>query len=101
MVNIALQLEELRNSPIKSLAEFVAGIRSVGSANLTIDEGNFSPDIQLKRKEHHFPGLVIEMAFPQSKKRNGKELARLSDSYILDSKGNVNRVIGIEIEYRN
>ena len=51
-MNIAF--EKLRNSPIKPLAEFVAGIRSVGSANLTIGEGYFSPT-QAKRAPFSLP----------------------------------------------
>lgn len=52
------------------------------------------------RKEHHFPGLGIEIAFSNLRKRDGEDLARLAASYILGSNGNVNRVIGIEIEHR-
>lgn len=100
LFDITLQLEKLRNSPIKPVAEFVAGATSVGSANLTIDGGYFSLDVQFKRKEHHLPGLVIEIAFSQSKKRKGKDLARLAESYILGSNGNVKRIIGIEIVIR-
>lgn len=69
---ITLQLEKLRNSPIKPVAEFVAGARSVGSANLNIDGGYFSPDVQFKRKEHHLPGLVIEIVEEAKRKRSRK-----------------------------
>lgn len=97
LFNVFLQLEKLRNSPIKPVAEFVAGIKSVGSTAVTINEGYFLPDIQFKRKGYRFPRLVIEIAYSQ----NGKDLARLAKSYILGSAGNVRQVIGIEIEYRN
>lgn len=81
--NIIIQLEEYRKYSIKPFAEFVAGIISGGPADLTSDEGYYSPEKQFLRKEHHFPGLVIEMAFLQSKKRNGKDLARLAKSCVL------------------
>lgn len=97
LINVALQLEKLRNSPIKPVAELVAGIESLGSAKLTSNKGYFSPYIQLVPKEVRFPGLVIEIAYSQS----GKDLARLAKSYILGSDGNLCQVIGIEIEYRN
>ena len=97
LINVALQLEKLQNSPIKPVAELVAGIESLGSAKLTSDKGYFSPYIQFVPKEVRFPGLVIEIAYSQS----GKDLARLAKSYILGSDGNVCQVIGIEIEYRD
>ena len=51
------------------------------------------PDIQFRRKSHHIPGIVIEVAHTQTE----RELEALASDYILKTDGNIKRVYGIDL----
>jgi hypothetical protein len=54
------------------------------------------PDAAFKHINAQWPGIVIEVSFSQKK----KELKYLAEDYILGSDGNIQVVIGIDIEYK-
>ncbi len=54
------------------------------------------PDAVFEHIDAQYPGVVIEVSFTQKK----KDLARLADSYILGSEGNIRVVVGLDIEYK-
>ena len=55
-----------------------------------------SPDSSYTYLGSSYPHLVIEVSYPQKQ----KHLARLADTYIVDSDGNIGVVIGFDIEYK-
>ncbi|KAH6714969.1 hypothetical protein BKA61DRAFT_344601 [Leptodontidium sp. MPI-SDFR-AT-0119] len=55
-----------------------------------------NPDWQFRHNKAQFPGVVVEVAYSQK----SRDLPHLADSYILGSDGNINIVIGLDIEYQ-
>ncbi|KAF2787667.1 hypothetical protein K505DRAFT_316306 [Melanomma pulvis-pyrius CBS 109.77] len=53
------------------------------------------PDASFWHDNAQYPGVVIEVAYSQKKKR----LARLAEDYLLDSDANIRIVVGLDIEY--
>ena len=73
-----------------------------GSASVFLgDGGRNDPDMYLIYEGTQYPGVVIEIAYSQSQRHDGKKLHRLVDDYIVESSGNSQTVIGITISYRN
>jgi hypothetical protein len=54
------------------------------------------PDAAFKHIDAQWPGIVIEVSFSQKE----KELKDLAEDYILGSDGNIQVVIGLNIEYK-
>jgi hypothetical protein len=87
-------------------ADFSRQIDHDGSERLTFsipkvgEEGvetfQHEPDAIFEHRDAQYPGVVIEVSFTQKK----KDLARLADSYILGSEGNIRVVVGLDIEYK-
>jgi len=55
-----------------------------------------SPDAAYAYKGVHFPGIVIEVSYSQKV----KDLPHLADDYILGSDGNIQMVLGLDLEYK-
>ncbi|KAF2473708.1 uncharacterized protein BDR25DRAFT_311908 [Lindgomyces ingoldianus] len=53
------------------------------------------PDASFSHEDAQYPGVVIEVAYSQKKKR----LGRLAEDYLLDSDASVRVVVGLDIEY--
>lgn len=53
------------------------------------------PDASFWHDSAQYPGVVIEVAYSQKKKR----LERLAEDYLLDSDASVQAVVGLDIEY--
>ncbi|KAF1346434.1 hypothetical protein EJ07DRAFT_185554 [Lizonia empirigonia] len=53
------------------------------------------PDASFWHNDAQYPGVIIEVAYSQKKKR----LRRLAEDYLLDSDANVQVVVGLDIEY--
>jgi hypothetical protein len=58
-------------------------------------ESKHEPDASFWHDKAHYPGVIIEIAYSQKKKR----LSRLAEDYLLDSDANVRAVVGLDIEY--
>jgi hypothetical protein len=58
-------------------------------------ESKHEPDASFWHDKAHYPGVIIEVAYSQKKKR----LSRLAEDYLLDSDANVRAVVGLDIEY--
>ena len=54
-----------------------------------------TPDAAFARADSQCPSIVIETSYSQQH----KDLARLADDYICGSDGNINVVLGLDIEY--
>lgn len=55
----------------------------------------YQPDTSFWHDEAEYPGVVIEVAYSQKRRR----LDRLAEDYLLDSDANIRVVIGLDIEY--
>ena len=53
------------------------------------------PDASFWHDDAQYPGVIIEVAYSQKRKR----LGRLAEEYLLDSDASVQVVIGLDIEY--
>jgi hypothetical protein len=53
------------------------------------------PDASFWHTDARYPGIVIEVAYSQKRKR----LGRLAEDYLLDSNASVQVVVGLDIEY--
>ncbi|KAL5406973.1 hypothetical protein PMIN04_011852 [Paraphaeosphaeria minitans] len=53
------------------------------------------PDASFWHDDAQYPGVVIEVAYSQKKKR----LGRLAEDYLLDSDANIRIVVGLDIQY--
>jgi hypothetical protein len=53
------------------------------------------PDASFWHTDARYPGVIIEVAYSQKKKR----LSRLAEDYLLDSNASVQAVVGLDIEY--
>ena len=60
-----------------------------------VKKSRYEPDASFWHKDARYPGVIIEVAYSQKKKR----LHRLADDYLLDSDANIRLVIGLDIAY--
>jgi hypothetical protein len=58
-------------------------------------ESNHEPAASFWHDKAHYPGVILEVAYSQKKKR----LSRLAEDYLLDSDANVRAVVRLDIEY--
>jgi hypothetical protein len=58
-------------------------------------KSKYKPDASFWHKDARYPGVIIEVAYSQMKKR----LHWLAEDYLLDSDANVRVVIGLDIAY--
>ena len=58
-------------------------------------KSKYEPDASFWHDDAQYPGVIIEVAYSQKRKR----LGRLADDYLLDSDANVRVVVGLDIEY--
>lgn len=98
--SIQRQLDKFRASDIAELVLYTDEIGNGGSTDLRLEDGSrHQPDLQFATELSRFSGLIVEVAYLQSVKENGKSLPRLAEKYILQSSGNVKLVIGVTINY--
>lgn len=84
-------------------ARFAQKVRPARSTEVEfpVQDGDFGriskyqPDTSFWHDEAEYPGVVIEVAYSQKRRR----LNRLAEDYLLDSDANIRVVIGLDIEY--
>ncbi|CAG5188981.1 uncharacterized protein ALTATR162_LOCUS12076 [Alternaria atra] len=99
---IRSQLKAIRKGSDKAalFAQKVRPARSteiyfpVDGASLT-KKSKHEPDASFWHTDARYPGVIIEVAYSQKKKR----LSRLAEDYLLDSNASVQVVVGLDIEY--
>lgn len=95
-MDIQGQLVKIRENS-NSIADLVHHIKSQGSSPMILQNGNvYNPDIRFGHPDFFYPGVVIEIAYSQSR----KDLDSLAERYIVQSGGAIKVVIGLELEYR-
>ena len=93
------QLASFRNGSSPT-AFFAQQIESIDSTSLMFQNNlHYSPDMQYRHEGAEYPGLIVEVAYSQSNRDGGKNLLRLAEQYIIQSRGNIKLVVGISIEY--
>lgn len=65
------------------------------TGNGTSERSKHEPDASFWHDEARYPGVILEVAYSQKKKR----LSRLAEDYLLDSDANIRVVIGLDIPY--
>ncbi|KAI9695105.1 MAG: hypothetical protein M1820_008909 [Bogoriella megaspora] len=55
----------------------------------------YQPDASFWHSNARYPGVIIEVAYSQKKKR----LGRLAENYLLDSNTSIRAVVGLDIDY--
>jgi hypothetical protein len=60
-----------------------------------VSKSKYEPDASFKHEGAQYPGVIIEVAYSQKKKR----LAQLADNYLMDSDTSVRAVVCLDIEY--
>lgn len=98
--DIRSQLKAIRNgSDRKALfAQKVQPARSTEicfAASALCSKSKYEPDASFGHDDAQYPGVIIEVAYSQKKKR----LGRLAENYLLDSDASVRVVVGLDIEY--
>ena len=58
-------------------------------------KSKYEPDASFWHDDAQYPGVIIEVAYSQKRKR----LGRLAEDYLLDSDASVQIVVGLDIEY--
>lgn len=58
-------------------------------------KSKYEPDTSFWHDDAKYPGVIIEVAYSQKRKR----LGRLAEDYLLDSNASVQAVVGLDIEY--
>ena len=97
--SIERQLDKFRTSDIAELALYTNNILNGGSTNIRLKDGSrHQPDLQFVNELSRFPGLIVEVAYSQSVRENGKSLSRLAEKYVLQSSGDIKLVIGVTIK---
>jgi len=86
-------IEETSNEPTKRLIQSISSIGSGDIKFFNVDEHRQS-DQQFAIEDCYYPGVVIELAYPQS----FEELQCKADDLIVDSYGNIQLVIGLETD---
>jgi len=99
---IRSQLKAIRGGSDKA-ARFAQKVRPARSTEIEfpVEDGptgrksKYEPDASFWHDNAQYPGVIIEVAYSQKKKR----LGRLAEDYLLDSDANVRVVVGLDIEY--
>ncbi|KAH7119556.1 hypothetical protein B0J11DRAFT_63671 [Dendryphion nanum] len=99
---IRSQLKVIRRGS-GSEAEFARKVRPARSTEIEVPVENapssrkskYEPDASFWHEDAQYPGVIIEVAYSQKKKR----LDRLARDYILGSDASVRVVVGLDIEY--
>lgn len=105
--NIRDQLKKITTGTSRVAADFAKNVDSKGSIALkyevdgTQNQGlsrvsRHEPDGTFKHREAQDPSIIIEISCSQKR----KALTDLAEFYILGSDGNIQRVIGLDIEYK-
>ena len=95
-MEISQQLGTIRtgNNPAAVLARKIG---CIGSASIFLeDNARHDPDKEFGYEGAIYPSVIIEIAYSQTKKK----LSRLADHYIVESSGQIQMVIGIELDSR-
>ncbi|KAF2806326.1 uncharacterized protein BDZ99DRAFT_573887 [Mytilinidion resinicola] len=98
------QLKSIRDG-LGAAAAFAQKVYPARSTEIYFPVDNFpfgrkskhEPDASFWHDDAQYPGVVIEVAYSQKRKR----LDRLADDYLLDSDASVQVVVGLDIEYRS
>ena len=64
-------------------------------ASASVSKSKYEPDASFGHDYAQYPGVIIEVAYSQKKRR----LGRLANNYIIDSDASVRVVVGLDIEY--
>ena len=99
---IRSQLKVIRNGSGPE-ARFAQKVRPARSTEIEFPaeeapsgrKSRYEPDASFWHDDAEYPGVVIEVAYSQNRKR----LYRLAESYLLDSDASVQVVVGLDIEY--
>ncbi|KAF2229878.1 hypothetical protein EV356DRAFT_561859 [Viridothelium virens] len=97
---IRSQLKTIRNESGRR-AQFAQKVRPARSTIIRIATGDssskseYEPDASFWHDNAEYPGVVIEVAYSQKKKR----LGRLAENYLLDSDTSIRAVVGLDIGY--
>ena len=81
-------------------SEFARRIKHGGSATISFSDseyGRHEPDALFRHREAQFPGVIIEISYTQKR----RDLARIAQDYILGSSGNIRKVVGIDVDYKD
>lgn len=79
-----------------ALVDLLRQVQPMRSSNVPLGPGRSSPDASYGHFQARVPSVVVEVFYPQKT----KDLKGLARDYIGESVGNVQVVIGIDIEYR-
>jgi hypothetical protein len=100
-----IQLRHITDNVPESLAHFIRQIKQQEHAPLFLayndgrqglrNVGMHCPDSSFTYLDAKYPQVIIEVALSQS----GKELANLANTYIVDSLGEVQVAIGVDLGY--
>jgi hypothetical protein len=99
---IRSQLKAIRSGS-GNAARFAQKVRPARSTGIEFPVENappgrkskYEPDASFWHDDAQYPGVIIEVAYSQEKKR----LSRLAEDYLLDSDANIRIVVGLDIEY--
>ena len=99
---IRSQLKAIRSGSDKA-ARFAQKVRPARSTAIyfpvdgaaSSKKSKYEPDASFWHEDARYPGLIIEVAYSQKKKR----LGRLAEDYLLDSNASVQVVVGLDVEY--
>jgi len=99
------QLKEIstRSETSATSAKFANSIDNCGRPTLKLfpgDDGGkdkHEPDAAFWHEEAKWPGVVVEVSYSQKR----KALEYLAEEYILGSQGNIQVVVGLDIEYKD
>ncbi|KAL3439829.1 hypothetical protein BJX65DRAFT_315377 [Aspergillus insuetus] len=103
---IILQLESIERQGEDGAASFANDINYFASSRLLLpydseDDKTLyvrrEPDASFGHTKARYPGVVIEVCYSQK----GQRIPALADDYLLNSDGNINAVIFLDIEYRS
>jgi len=100
--DIYTQLKSIRDGS-DDAAAFAQQIHPARSTEIyfPIDDGppgarsKHEPDASFWHTDARYPGVIIEVAYSQKRKR----LGRLAEDYLLDSNASIQVVVGLDIEY--
>jgi hypothetical protein len=101
---IRIQLKAIRDGT-DGAALFARKVRAARSTEIYFPLEDAPPNVKNKHEpdasfwhdDAQYPGVIIEVAYSQKKKR----LSRLAEDYLLDSDASIQVVVGLDIEYGN
>lgn len=94
--DICRQIDIIR-SVNNSAAVLAWKVHCLGSTSMFLeDRARHDPDKAFGYEGARYPGVVVEIAYSQRK----KNLSKLADHYIVESSGQIQIVIGIELDYK-